>query len=387
MVRARDRLASLASRSSRTTASPVTRSDIPHEASADRCWLPCAGGHRCLRRRPPGGVAAARGAGHQGRAAQPPHRRRGRRARHPLPAGRDPPVGRPVRLARPGARGPALDTGRPGARRGRGERQPGVGGPRAVLRRDLPRRALPQRALVGRRGRRLLPGRSRRRLVGGGEPAGAVEHRRARADPAAGRARLRGLLLVQPGRLLRRAGRDQQRVGVRARARPRHPHPARRVDPVAERAQRRRLGRSDGRRRPAGRLLRADPPARPARAHLRVRGRRGRPPAGLVVDRPRRRAPARRRWPRRARRPARWRSGWPRPSRCRGWSRPSSHPPGCPPGRGSASAPWSGWRSSPTSWCSVAAPSARARRVRSAAPARPLGRPSPAERVRAGRRP
>ena len=129
------------------------------------------------------------------------------------------------------------------------------------------------------------------------------------ADPAAGRPRLRGLLLVAPGRLLRRAGGTNNAwvtalalvLGVFLRAGD--------LAALAERAQRRHRRRPDGRARPARPVLRADPPARPARAHLRVRGYRRRAPAGLVLDRPRAAQPVAGARARRARPRARWPSG------------------------------------------------------------------------------
>jgi hypothetical protein len=186
--------------------------------------------------------------------------------------------------------------------------------------------------------------------------------RDARGDRPAGQPRLRRLLQRVCRRLLRLQGVDQQRLGhclciafgILG-------------FPVIwllwnNIAQRRRHRRAHVAPRPGRRVLRPDPPARPARAHRGLRRSRGRVAGLLGLGRARAPLP-----PRCRDRPggslgdvggAR---GWSSSSSSRGSSRPSSPRRRCPPGPGSASGCSPRRSSSPMSSPSAGMPCAAAR--------------------------
>ena len=126
MARASDRLASLASRSSRTTASPVTRSDMTRQASG-----PCSADS--LPRwtsTPTSPPTAASGSGWSSCSRSGGSRSRLSGAEvdelvDALPARRDPPVRGALRLARPGSGRPAVHARRAGPLGG--DRRAGAG--------------------------------------------------------------------------------------------------------------------------------------------------------------------------------------------------------------------------------------------------------------------
>ena len=219
------------------------------------------------------------------RQVRPAHRAGERRARRALPAGRDPPVRGPYVGAGRVARRAPLVAASPRPQQGR--RHPGRHLARRphLLLRAVPGGVVPAALVVARlpRGQR---GRDR------GDDVVAARPPDRRADPAlagrgrpAGQQRLRELLQRVRRQPLRGAGLGQQRLGVGALHRARHPRPAGALPAVQQHPQPRgdRLG--DDPPRPGRPVLGADPPARPARADRRVRRGRRRAAAVLVVGR------------------------------------------------------------------------------------------------------
>ena len=123
-------------------------------------------GHRRVRRSAPRRVGPARFT----LAAQAPVGRGGRRARRPLPAHRDPPVGRPVLGSRPGPRRPVVLAGRKSSRVDHRYAHTVLPRRGAVLHPPVPGGGVPSALVVGRCRCRVHRRRGRTRLVGGGDP-------------------------------------------------------------------------------------------------------------------------------------------------------------------------------------------------------------------------
>ncbi len=122
-------------------------------------------------------------------------------------------------------------------------------------------------------------------LLAARPPERRAEPALARRDRPAGQPRLRGLLLDVRRQPLRAAGVDQQRLGLGAVHRLRDPRAAGDLPALQQHREPggHRLDHAPAPPRPG--VLGADPPARPARAHRGLRGRRRRAAAVLVVDR------------------------------------------------------------------------------------------------------
>ena len=278
----------LAAGRSSATASPVTRSSVVSVANSGVAIAlslgarrPRVGAHgpRRVRRGAPRRVAAARGA-HPSTSVVGSGVGRAGRA---LPAGRDPPLGRAHVGARCQPRGLPVDAALPCPEPRVRHSHQHLARRAAVLRRPVPGRALPAALVVAGHARGQRGRRRRDDAVAAGPPRRRAEPALAGRGGPAGGARLRGLLQRVRRRPLRGAGLGQQRLGRGPLHRPRRPRSAGRLAAVPERREPRDHRLDHDPPRPRRALLGPDPPARPARAHGRLRGRRHRAQAVLVV--------------------------------------------------------------------------------------------------------